>query len=1041
MSIYSTAVKKPVSTIMIFMAVIVFGIYSLFYLPVDMYPEIEPPYITVMTTYVGANAEEIETNVTKLIEDGLNSVDDLKEITSKSEDNVSVVTLEFDWEADLTEAVNDIRDALEFVKDDLPDDAESPLIFKFNTSSFPILFYAVNAKESFNGLEKILEEKIVNPLNRVNGIGSVSVIGAPGRRIYVECDPLKLDAYGITVEKIGQIISTENMNVPSGHIKMGQFDYQLRVEGEFNDSYELENLVVGNSNGKSVYLKDLATVHDTKREKELDERFEGNPGMRLMIMKQSGANTVQVANDAKAMLEELKESLPPDVNFFEIMDSSSDIEKSINNLSQTLMFALIFVVLVVLLFLGRWRATFIIVLTIPISLIVAFTYLFVSGNSINIISLSSLSIAIGMVVDDAIVVLENIIKHIERGSSPREAAIYATKEVWLSVIATTLVVVAVFFPLTLVGGQTGVLFKQLGWIVTITVVTSTIAAISLTPMLSAQMLRLREKRNGKPSFYDKTVVKALDSIDNGYAKIVDWSIHHKKVIIPVVSIIFISSMMLAISLKFENMPEQDQSQMEVNIELQTGMRFEESMATARQIEAYVKSEMPEVKLTYTSSGSDDEGGISSIMFESATHTINMRLKLVDIAERERSVWQLADFVREKLEIMPEIISYTISTSTGMSFGGGSNGVDVEIYGYDIKTTTLIANEVAERLKSIEGAADVKISREKEKPQLQVVFDREKLSEYGLNTSTASMAVRNRISGMIASKLREEGDEYDIVVRYDENARNTIADIENITIMTPAGKLVRVSELGTVEEYWAPPRIERKQRQRLVTVSAVAAKGLALSDLAELVKAELEKVDFPSEVWVSVGGAYEDMQENAQDLGLLFLIIIILVYIVMASQFESLKMPFIIMLSILFSFSGVVVALYITNTTMSTIAMLGAILLVGIVVKNGIVMIDFMNLLRERGVELHEATVTACRSRLRPILMTALTTILGMMPMALSVSEGSEIWAPMGITVIGGLLFSTIITLVIVPVVYVMMARHGARDKKAKVAKTFKFLDQ
>ncbi|MBS2096738.1 efflux RND transporter permease subunit [Carboxylicivirga linearis] len=1040
MSIYSAAVKKPVSTIMIFMAVIVFGIYSLFYLPVDMYPEIEPPYITVMTTYVGANAEEIETNVTKLIEDGLNSVDDLKEVTSRSEDNVSVVTLEFDWEADLTEAVNDIRDALEFVKDDLPDDAESPLIFKFNTSSFPILFYAVNAKESFNGLEKILEEKIVNPLNRVNGIGSVSVIGAPGRRIYVECDPLKLDAYGITVEQIGQIISTENMNVPSGHIKMGQFDYQLRVDGEFNDSYELENLVVGNSNGKTVYLKDLATVHDTKREKELDERFEGNPGMRLMIMKQSGANTVQVANDAKAMLEELKESLPPDVNFFEIMDSSSDIEKSINNLSQTLMFALIFVVLVVLLFLGRWRATFIIVLTIPISLIVAFTYLYVSGNSINIISLSSLSIAIGMVVDDAIVVLENIMKHIERGSSPREAAIYATKEVWLSVIATTLVVVAVFFPLTLVGGQTGVLFKQLGWIVTITVVTSTIAAISLTPMLSAQMLRLREKRNGKPSIYDRTVVKTLDSIDNGYAKIVDWSIHHKKVIIPAVAIIFISSMMLAKSLKFENMPEQDQSQMEVNIELQTGMRVEESMATARQIEAYVKSEMPEVQLTYTSSGSDDEGGISSIMFESATHTINMRLKLVDIADRERSVWQLADIVREKLEIMPEIISYTVSTSTGMSFGGGSNGVDVEIYGYDIKTTTLIANEVAERLKTIEGAADVKISREKEKPQLQVVFDREKLSEYGLNTSTASMAVRNRISGMIASKFREEGDEYDIVVRYDENARNTIADIENITIMTPTGKLVRVSELGTVEEYWAPPRIERKQRQRLVTVSAVAAKGLALSDLAELVKAELETVDFPSEVWVSVGGAYQDMQENAQDLGLLFLIIIILVYIVMASQFESLKMPFIIMLSILFSFSGVVVALYITNTTMSTIAMLGAILLVGIVVKNGIVMIDFMNLLRERGVELHEATVTACRSRLRPILMTALTTILGMMPMALSVSEGSEIWAPMGITVIGGLLFSTIITLVIVPVVYVMMARHGARDKKAKVAKTFKFLD-
>lgn len=1039
MSIYSAAVKKPVSTIMIFIAVIVFGIYSLFYLPVDMYPEVEPPYITVMTTYVGANAEEIETNVTKLIEDGLNSVDDLKEVTSRSQDNISIVTLEFEWEADLTEAVNNIRDALEFVKDDLPDDAESPLIFKFNSSMAPVLFFAVNAEESFDGLEKILDEKIVNPLNRVNGIGSISILGAPGRRIYIECDPFKLDAYGITVEHIGQIIAAENMNVPSGHIKMGQFDYQLRVEGEFNDSYELENLVVGNKDGKIVYLKDIAVINDTFREKELDERFEGNPGMRLMIMKQSGANTVQVAEDVKEMLEELKTSLPPDISFFEITDSSSDIQKSINNLIDTLKFALIFVVFVVLIFLGRWRATFIIVLTIPISLIVAFTYLFVSGNSINIISLASLSIAIGMVVDDAIVVLENIIKHIERGSSPREAAIYATKEVWLSVIATTLVVVAVFFPLTLVGGQTGVLFKQLGWIVTITVTTSTIAAITLTPMLSAQLLRLQERKSNKPSLYDRYVTSTLDSLDDGYAKIVDWSIHHKKIIIPGVIVLFVGTMMLSKQLNFENMPETDQSYLEVDVELLTGVRVEETMSTAREIETFIANDMPEAKLVYTSSGSDDEGGISAIFSESATHTIEMRVKLVDIADRDRSVWDLADVLREKLELMPEVINSSVATTSGTSFGG-STGVDVEIYGYNIQTTTQVANSIADRLRTIEGAADISISREKEKPQLQVVFDRDKLSEYGLNTSTASMAVRNRMAGLTASTLREEGDEYDIVVRYNDDARNTIVDIENISIMTPAGKLVRVSELGSVEEYWAPPQIERKQRQRMLTVSTVAGKGLSLSELADKVKAEVAKEDIPGEVWVSIGGAYKDMQDNAKDLGLLFFIIIILVYIVMASQFESLKMPFIIMLSILFSFSGVVLALFITNTTMSTIAMLGAILLVGIVVKNGIVMIDFMNLLRERGIELNEAVVTACRSRLRPILMTAMTTILGMLPMALSVSEGSEIWAPMGITVIGGLLFSTLITLVIVPVVYVLLARHGARNKKAKVAKTFKFLE-
>lgn len=1036
MSIYSSAVKKPITTIMIFMAVIVFGLYSLKFLSIDLYPEIDPPFVTVMTSYVGANAQEIETNITKLVEDGLNSVDDLKEVTSSSQDNISMVTLEFDWEADLTEAVNNIRDALDMVKDALPEDAESPLIFRFSTSSMPILFYAISADESFAGLEKAIEEKIINPLNRINGIGSISMMGAPGRRIYVDCDPRKLDAFGMTIEQIGQVIAAENVNMPSGHLKMGMFDYQLRIEGELTDSYQLDNIVVANRDGKVVYLKDVATISDTYREKELQERFQGKPGMRMLIMKQSGANSVRIAEEVEKELEKLKADLPDDVEFTTIFNTADDIKTSINNLSTTLLYALIAVILVVLLFLGRWRATFIIVLTIPISLIVAFIYLYMSGNSINVISLASLSIAIGMVVDDAIVVLENITKHIERGSSPREAAIYATKEVWLSVVATTLVVVAVFLPLTLVGGQTGVMFQQLGWIVTITVVTSTLAAISLTPMLSAKMLRLRQ--SPKKSLHDKLVLPVLEGLDNAYANFISWCLHHKKVIVFSTIVIFIASMTLAGKLKFENFPQTDDSMFQIDVELQTGKRVEESMKVAEKIQAILDADVPEMMMSYVSAGTDDQGGFTNLMFQSATNTVNIRVKLKPINERERTVWEIQDMMRLELENIPEIINFTVGAG---SFGmAGSNSVDVEIFGYDIPTTTLLADEIKSHLETIEGAGDIQISRDPEKPQLQVVFDREKLAQYGLTTASASMAVRNRVSGFMASRFREDGDEYDIVVRYEEDGRNTIADIENISLMTPMGKLIKVSEVGRVEEYWAPPSIDRKSKQRVITVSATPIKGMSLSDLAIAVKQELKQVDVPSGVRYRVGGAFEDMMETVTDLVLLLAIIVLLVFIVMASQFESFKMPFIIMLSMFFSFSGVVLALFITDTTMSTVAMLGAILLVGIVVKNGIVLIDYMNLLRERGVELYEAVVMASRSRLRPILMTALTTILGMLPMALSISEGSEIWAPMGITVIGGLLFSTIITLIITPVVYVLMTKHGSRNKKAKLQKKFVFMN-
>src|SRR4030043_1813685 len=498
MSIYSSSVKRPVTTILIFVALIVMGLYSLTQLPIDLYPEIELPFIGVVTTYTGASASDIETNVTRPVEDALNSVSNLKEITSTSSDGSSVSFMNFEYGSNLEEAMNDIRSNLNFVTGLLPEGSEDPTIIKFNSSMMPIIFYAITANESYAGLEKILDEKIVNPLNRIDGVGSVGLSGVPGRRVYIDVVPRKMESYNLTIEQIGNILRAENMNMPAGYIEMGKTDYPLRIQGEFPESDIMKNIVVSSYNGNNVYLKDVAMVRDTIRETKLDTRINGLPGMSLYVQKQSGGNTVKVTKEIEKTLASLTKDLPADVKIEKLFDSATFIKDSISNLTETLLYAAIFVILVVLFFLGRWRATVIIIVTIPISLVVAFIYLFVTGESINIISLTSLSIAIGMVVDDAIVVLENITKHIERGSRPREAAIYATIEVWLAVIVSTLTVVAVFFPLTFVKGLTGGLFKQLGLSVTVTIITSTVSAITLTPTMSALILKWYPIRTDAP---------------------------------------------------------------------------------------------------------------------------------------------------------------------------------------------------------------------------------------------------------------------------------------------------------------------------------------------------------------------------------------------------------------------------------------------------------------------------------------------------------------------------------------------------------------
>ncbi|MBG0859246.1 MAG: efflux RND transporter permease subunit [Bacteroidales bacterium] len=1039
MSIYSTSVKRPVTTILVFVALIVIGLYSLTQLPVDLYPEMELPFIGVVTTYPGASASDIETNITRPIEDILNSVSNLKEMTSTSSDAMSVIFLNFEYGTDLDEASNDIRSNLNFLEDYLPEDSEKPTIMKFNSSMMPIIFYAVTATESYRGLEKILDERIVNPLNRIEGVGSVSLAGVPGRKVYIDVDPRKMEAYNLSIEQIGNILRAENMNMPAGFIEMGKTDYPLRIQGEFPESDIMKNIVVSSYNGNNVYLKDVAEVRDTIRETKLDTRINGLPGMTLYVQKQSGANTVKLTKEIEKALETLKKDIPADVRIEKIFDSATFIKDSISNLTETLLYAGIFVVLVVLFFLGRWRATLIIIVTIPISLIVAFIYLFITGESINIISLTSLSIAIGMVVDDAIVVLENITKHVERGSRPREAAIYATNEVWLAVIVTTLTVVAVFFPLTFVKGLTGVLFKQLGMLVTITIVTSVLAAITLTPTMSALLLKWYPIKKDAPFWtYDGSIRKGLNWFDRFYEKTIRWALHHKKIVLPAALIIFIGSMLLFTVIDTEFFPEADQSRVTATIELQTGTRVDETLKTTDKTDRLLAEKYPEVELVSSSTGTDDQAGFESLFSAAGTHKITYSMRLVPIEEREKSAMVLAEEMRADFTKMPEIVDFTVSTTENMgSFG--SNTVDVEIYGYNIAATNTVAEELASRIKKIEGAKDVTISRDKSKPELQIILDQNKMITSGLNTAMVSTAIKNRVGGMIATRLRQSGDEYDVVVRFKEDSRSTLTNIQNIGIPNPMGQLIRLGEIADIKEYWSPPSIMRKRRERIVNVSFTPYKR-SLTELQTEVRKAISETNIPSGVMVQISGAIQEQMEAFMDIAFLILVSLILVYLVMASQFESLRMPFIIMFSIPFAFSGVAIALFLTNTTLSVISGIGAVMLIGIVVKNAIVLVDFINLMRERGNEMYEAIAISGRSRLRPVIMTSATTILGMLPLAMSKGSGSELWSPMGIAVIGGLVFSTLVTLVLVPVVYAMFAKHGERNRTISVYSEFDFLN-
>lgn len=1032
MSLYSSAVKKPVTTILVFVAVVIIGLFSLLKLPIDLYPDIDTNTIMVMTTYSGASSQDIEQNVTRPLENTLNSVEHLKHITSNSKENISIITLEFEYGYDIDVLTNSVRDKLDMVSSMLPDDAETPIIFKFSTDMIPIVLLSAQANESLPGLYKILDENVANTLARVDGVGTVSISGAPKREIHIYLDPARLEAYNLTAESVIQLVAAENKNVPGGTFDMGSDTYSLRVQGEFKDPTEMRDLVVGSKDGAVVRLSDVARIDDSVQERAQETYNNGQRGAMIIVQKQSGANSVEISNKIKKILPDIQKKLPSDVKLDYIVDTSDNIRNTINSLVETVEYALLFVVIVVFFFLGRWRATVIIALTIPISLIASFIYLLATGNTLNIVSLSALSISIGMVVDDAIVVLENVTTHIERGSDPKQAAVHGTNEVAISVIASTLTLIAVFFPLTLVTGMTGVLFRQLGWMVTIMMVISTAAALSLTPMLCSQLLRLQPVKGKLFTKLYGPIERFLDKLDDGFYSLLGLVVKHRWITTAGALIIFFGSMQLTKFLGSEFFPTSDNSRLGITLELPVGTRVEIAKDLTERIYKDWTKKYPEIdKFNYTVGQASTDNTWAS-MQSNGSHIISMNITLKPIKERTKSLTEVAALMREDLKKYPELDKYQVNV--GGSRGGSMSGqstIDYEIYGYDFEKTDSVAQRLKRILSSVKGTADIRISRDNYQPEYQVDFDRQKLAIYGLNLTTAANALRNRINGSTASYFREDGDEYDIKVMYDPDHRQSIEDIENILLFNAQGKGVRLKEVGTVVERFNPPTIERKDRERIITVSTVV-QDRPMSDIIADAQPLIDKMEVPSGVTINLSGSYEDQQDSFRDLAMLAVLIIILVYIVMASQFESFTYPGIIMTSIMFAFSGVVLILWITGTNLNVMSMIGGIMLIGIVVKNGIVLIDYITLNRERGMSITKSVLHAGKSRMRPVLMTSLTTILGMVPMAVGTGEGAEMWRPMGVAVIGGLTFSTILTLLFVPTLYTIFAFNGVRRQRRKL---------
>ncbi len=1022
MNLPEFSVKRRITISMFVMIVTLFGVMSFGNLGLDLLPEMEFPYVSIVTTYEGAGPEEIESLITKPMEESLSMVDGIKNVYSVSTEGMSAIYLEFNWGVNLDFAAQDAREALSWVTDYLPEDADTPMVVKFNTSTMPVLEYGVTGMDNTMELRDYLYDNIKPRLERLEGIASVFVIGGREREIQILVDPEKLKATGLSLEHVVSSVQASNLNISAGHVAVNKLEYQIRTRGYYDSLDEISKTIISISDqGQPIFLQDVARVEDGFKEQRGYERTNGKPCVIFAIMKQSGENTLQAVNRAKAEIAKLEAELPEGVRFDMVFDQGEMIQESIASTGSNALMGALLAILVIFLFLRSFRPTLTIAIAIPLSVITTFIGMNILGYTFNMMTLGGLALGIGLLVDNAVVVIENTFRHLENGEERHAAAINGTREVGLAITASTLTTMAVFLPMSLSQSIAGKLARPLSLTVCLSLLASLMVAITIIPAIASTIFK-PDRRLGMES--EKQGI--IFWLQERYARDLRRVLKHKGLVLLGAFLALVAAIVASGSLGSDFMPKQDVPMTIMDVELPEGAVLEETNHIIKQIEALLM-ERPEVINIVSQLGENEGTKLQAAQGEGTPGSNKGRVfaKYVAKTEREKSVDTIMNELRDRL---PELEGVEIKFQELSMTGPNQDPIRVSLYGADIETLFELSNQISERVMAVEGFADLNVSLKKSKPELHIEVDRQKAAKMGLNIYSIASTVETAMEGRVISRYHEAGDEYDIRVRFAEDYREHMRDIENINIASPIGFSLPLSQVTNLEQDLGPINIGRKNLNRVVNITGRNV-DRDLGSMDKDIRAALADLRMPDGYFYDVGGTIEDMKTSQSELGKAFLVAILLIYMIMAAQFESLSQPLIVMFSLPLAFIGVIFGLFVTGKSLSVPSIMGLIILMGIVVNNGIVMIDYINHLRRDGMQRLDAIVEGARVRLRPILITSITTIFGMLPMAFSSGQGSEMRSPMAVAVSFGLLFAMVLTLFVVPSAYAIVDSISTRIRQ------------
>ncbi len=1025
MNLGELSVKKPVTTAMLYLCVVGFGLFSLSRLPLDQYPDIEFPVVAVITSMPGASPEDVENLVTRQIEQAVSTVENVEDVTSISRQGTSMVIIEFAWGVDMDDAEVKVRKNLEiFAESVLPDDAEKPLTFAFDPSLAPVVFMNINGPLDGYRMRQLAEDEIEPYIARLPGVASADVIGGLQREIAVRIHADKLQATGIAPSQIVDALRGANVIVAGGYVDGPKQELTVQTRAQFEDPKELRDVVVGVAGGRPIPLAEVADIVDGFEEQRQIVTTDGKSAVMMAIRRQSDANTVQVAREVFAALPKIEARLPEGVEIVPVFDQADPILKSLANITETAWQAFLLTGLVLLAFLRNWRTSLITVLAIPISVVVAFGVMDALEVSLNMISMSGLALAIGMLVDNGIVVLEAIFQRVEKGEHGIQAAIHGAKEMAMPVVASTLTTVVVFLPILLVEGMAGQLFRDLSLTIAVTLMSSLVVSLSLVPLMASRMLGKGDDTRFAHLLHKLT--RFLDYLGPLYSRWLEKALRHPLRLYALVTVAFIGTMALVPVMGVDFFAKNDQSQVQLTVRAEPGISLESMKSRMAEVEAMVRDEVPEATLISSDFG---PGEGMSVWSGGSSSQGTIRAKLLPISERTRSQQEIETALMKRFE---DLVGLDIEVVV-QGLGGGTGDLELKVYAEDLDELRKFGERLRDRVEDVEGTGSVRFSLEAGRPEINVRIDRERLRVLGLSPAVVASTVSTYFQGTDATYYREDGDDIAVKVRAPVEERSDLTRLRMLPVPLPGGGTVPLSSVAAVVDDLGPIDIHRENQRRYGTLYVTAA-GIDLGTLTSAVEAAVVELGVPDGMTTEIGGSAQDMQESFVNLFYALLAACVLVYMVMASQFESLIEPFVIMFTIPLALIGVVLALLLTGTTLQVGAMVGLILLAGVVVNNGIVLVDVLKNRRLEGMPLKEAAMEAARTRLRPILMTALTTILGMIPMAIGGGDGAETWAPMGRAVAGGMVVSTLLTLFLVPALYVSVAGRVDRRKARKAAK-------